>query len=46
MNNGEEPELEHEKIFEGDIWEQIKVFKKFERNLEKRRTLKDNQKKN
>ena len=46
MNNGEEPEIEYEKIFEGDIWEQIKVFKKFERNLEKRRTLKDNQKKN
>ena len=46
MNNGEEPEIEYEKIFEGDIWEQIKVFEKFERNLEKRRTLKDNQKKN
>ena len=46
INNGEEPELEYEKIFEGNICEQIKVFRKFERNFEKSRTLKDNQKKN
>ena len=41
MNNGEEHELEYENFFEGNICEQIKVF---ERNFEKRRTLKDNQK--
>ena len=46
MNNGEEPEVEYEKIFEGNISEQIEVFRKYERNFEKRRILKENQKKN
>ena len=47
MNNGERKnELEYEKIFEGNISEQIKVFRKYERNFEKRRILKENQKKN
>ena len=46
MNNGEEPEVEYENFFEGNISEQIKVLRKFERNFEKRRILKENQKKN
>ena len=44
-NNGENPEIEYEKIFEGNIGEQIKVFRQFERNFEKRKILKENQKK-
>ena len=44
INNGEQPELEYEKIFEGNISEQIKVFRHFERNFEKRRNLKETKK--
>ena len=40
MNNEEkEPELEYEKIHTGNISEQIKVFRKFEINFEKRRII-------
>ena len=36
INNCEQIDLEFEKIFEGNISEQIKVFRKFERNLKTR----------
>jgi hypothetical protein len=46
INSGEQPELKYENIFKGDISEQIQVFRKFERNFEKRETLKENMKHN
>ena len=33
INDGEQPHLQYERIFEGNICEQIKVFRKFERNF-------------
>jgi hypothetical protein len=44
INNGEKIDLEFEKIFEGNIPEQIKVFRKFERNLKTRENLKEEKK--
>ena len=40
LSNAEEPEIEI--FFEGNISEQIKVFRKFERNFENRKNLKEN----
>ena len=42
INDGETDYLKYEKIFEGNINEQIEVFRKFERNMEKRKQLKEN----
>ena len=42
-NGGKEPEFDYEKIFSGTIYEQNEVYKKFERNLEKREELQKNQ---
>ena len=39
INDGEQPVLKYEKIFEGNICEQIEVFRKFERNIENRKNL-------
>jgi hypothetical protein len=39
INDGEQPDLKYEKIFEGNICEQIEVFRKFERNFENRKNL-------
>ena len=39
INDGEQPVLKYEKIFEGNICEQIEVFRKFERNFENRKNL-------
>ena len=44
INNGEKIDLEFEKISEGNIPEQIKVFRKFERNLKTRENLKEEKK--
>ena len=38
-NEGKQPETEYEKIYTGNISEQINVFRKFETNLERRRTI-------
>ena len=46
INNGEQPEIEYEKIFTGSISEQIKVFTMFERNFETLEILKQNMKQN
>ena len=46
INSGEQPEFKYEQIFKGDISEQIKVFRKFERNFERCKTLKENMKHN
>ena len=43
INGGKEPEINYEKIFSGTIYEQNEVYKKFERNLEKREELQKNQ---
>ena len=39
INDGEQPGLKYEKIYEGNIYQQIEVFKKFERNFEKRKKI-------
>ena len=39
INNGKYPNLEYEKIFMGNIPEQIEVFRKFENNFERREIL-------
>ena len=39
LNNGEKPKLEYMKLYSGRISEQIEVFRKFEKNLEKRKEL-------
>ena len=44
LNDGEQSNLEYEKIFEGNISEQIQVFRKFERNLKRREHLTENKK--
>ena len=44
LNYGEKSNLEYEKIFEGNISEQIQVFRTFERNLKRREHLKENKK--
>ena len=40
LNDGEQPELEYEKIYCGTITEQNRVFRYFERNFNRRETLK------
>ena len=39
LNDGEAPKLEYLKLYNGHISEQIEVFRKFEKNLEKRKEL-------
>ena len=34
--NEEEPKIEFERIFKGNLFEQIRVFRKFEKNMKKR----------
>ena len=42
FNNGKENELEYNKIHEGSLLEQIKMFRTFETNMNKRDTIKMN----
>jgi hypothetical protein len=46
INDGEQPVLKYEKIFEGNICEQIEVFRKFERNIENRKKFNELKKEN
>ena len=39
LNNGSETKLEYQKIYTGTINEQIKIFRKFERNMDVREKL-------
>jgi hypothetical protein len=39
INEGKQPNMEYEKIYTGNISEQIEVYRKFETNLERRTEL-------
>ena len=43
LNNEKENELEYNKIYEGTISEQIRIYRTFERNMKRREMLKNNQ---
>ena len=42
LNEGRKPNIEYERIFTGNISEQIEVFRIFEQNMERRETMKAN----
>ena len=42
LNEGRQPNIEYERIFTGNISEQIEVFRIFEQNMERRETMKEN----
>ena len=42
LNEGRKPNIEYERIFTGNISEQIEVFRIFEQNMERRETMKEN----
>ena len=39
MFNSDQPNLKYEKIFDGEIFEQIQVYRRFETNLKKREQI-------
>ena len=42
LNEGRQPNIEYERIFTGNISEQIEVFRIFEQNMERRETMIEN----
>ena len=40
LNNGDIPSEEYENIYNGNITQQIKIFQKFEQNMEKYQNMK------
>ena len=39
LNENEKPNIQYEKIFNGNIKQQIEVYRKFKQNMEKREKL-------